>query len=38
VPVLNEPELKLYSKKKIADLPKPVLITRFLDDYNWQEE
>jgi A/G-specific adenine glycosylase len=38
LPVLNEPELKLYSKKKIADLPKPVLITRFLDDYNWQEE
>jgi A/G-specific adenine glycosylase len=36
-PVLEEPELKLYSRKKIAELPKPVLISRFLEDYQWKE-
>lgn len=38
IPALNEPELKFYSRKKIGDLPKPVLITRFLDDYTWSED
>jgi A/G-specific adenine glycosylase len=38
IPILKEPELKLYSRKKIAELPKPVLITRFLDDYKWSED
>ena len=34
LPMLEEPdELKLYSRKKIAELPKPVLISRFLTDY-----
>jgi len=27
--------LKFYSRKKIAALPKPALISRFLDDYNF---
>jgi A/G-specific adenine glycosylase len=38
ITILGEPELKLYSRKKIAELPKPVLITRFLDDYKWSED
>ena len=34
LPVFGEPdEFKFYSRKKIADLPKPVLISRFLDDF-----
>jgi A/G-specific adenine glycosylase len=34
---LQEPdELKFYSRKKIEELPKPVLISKFLDDYDWQ--
>lgn len=33
-PDLNGSGLKFYSKKKIAELPKPVLISRFLTDYH----
>jgi A/G-specific adenine glycosylase len=33
-PNLNGSGLKFYSKKKIAELPKPVLISRFLSDYQ----
>lgn len=32
---LSEGSLKFYSRKKIAALPKPALISRFLDDYNF---
>ncbi len=32
--VLNDAELKFYSVKKVAELPKPVLISRFLSDYG----
>ena len=31
---VNGSGLKFYSKKKIAELPKPVLISRFLEDYQ----
>jgi A/G-specific adenine glycosylase len=31
---LNGSGLKFYSRKKIAELPKPVLISRFLSDYQ----
>ncbi|MGC3948192.1 MAG: A/G-specific adenine glycosylase [Chryseolinea sp.] len=31
---VSEGSLKFYSPKKIAALPKPALISRFLDDYN----
>jgi A/G-specific adenine glycosylase len=27
-------DLRFYSKKQMADLPKPILIQRFLEDYN----
>jgi A/G-specific adenine glycosylase len=27
-------DLRFYSKKEMADLPKPILIQRFLEDYN----
>ncbi len=30
----SDPSLKFYSRKKIADLPKPALISRFLEDYK----
>lgn len=33
-PNLNGSGLKFYSRKKIAELPKPVLISRFLADYQ----
>lgn len=32
---VSEGSLKFYSRKKIAALPKPALISRFLDDYNF---
>ena len=32
---LSKGSLKFYSPKKIAALPKPALISRFLDDYNF---
>jgi len=32
---LSTGSLKFYSPKKIAALPKPALISRFLDDYNF---
>lgn len=32
-PMLVEESLNFYSTKKIADLPKPVLISRFLEDH-----
>lgn len=35
VPLVEEEPLKYYSIKKIHDLPKPVLISRFLEDYNF---
>jgi A/G-specific adenine glycosylase len=31
---LPDKDLQFYSLKKIAELPKPVLISRFLEDYN----
>jgi A/G-specific adenine glycosylase len=31
---LNGSGLKFYSLKKVADLPKPVLISKFLSDYG----
>jgi A/G-specific adenine glycosylase len=31
---LNGPGLKFYSLKKVAELPKPVLISKFLSDYE----
>lgn len=34
VPIVFEEEMNYYSPKKIHELPKPVLISRFLDDYN----
>ncbi len=33
-PTLNASGLKFYSQKKISELPKPVLISRFLSDYQ----
>jgi len=33
-PLLNGSGLKLYSLKKVSELPKPVLISRFLSDYH----
>ncbi len=33
-PALNGSELKFYSLKKMAELPKPVLISRFLSDHQ----
>lgn len=33
-PDLNGSGLEFYSRKKIAELPKPVLISRFLSDYQ----
>lgn len=33
-PLLNGSGLKFYSLKKVGDLPKPVLISRFLSDYH----
>ncbi len=30
----SDPSLKFYSRRKIADLPKPALISRFLEDYK----
>lgn len=32
---LNDSGLKLYSLKKVLDLPKPVLISKFLSDYSF---
>jgi A/G-specific adenine glycosylase len=32
---VKEEALEYYSLKKISDLPKPVLINRFLEDYNF---
>ena len=34
-PSVAEEDLKYYSIKKIHDLPKPVLISRFLEDYDF---
>ncbi len=34
-PSLNGSGLKLYSLKKVAELPKPVLISRFLSDHQF---
>jgi A/G-specific adenine glycosylase len=33
-PMLNGSGLKFYSLKKVSELPKPVLISRFLSDYH----
>lgn len=33
-PLVNGSGLKLYSLKKVSELPKPVLISRFLSDYH----
>ena len=33
-PLLNGSGLKFYSLKKVSELPKPVLISRFLSDYH----
>jgi A/G-specific adenine glycosylase len=33
-PLLNGSGLKFYSLKKVGELPKPVLISRFLSDYH----
>lgn len=35
LPLAEEDSLKYYSLNKIHDLPKPVLISRFLEDYNF---
>jgi A/G-specific adenine glycosylase len=32
--VLNGSGLKFYSLRKVAELPKPVLISKFLSDYE----
>lgn len=35
--MMEKGELKFYSKKRIADLPKPILITRYLQHINYLE-
>ena len=35
VSILEDENMKYYTLRKISDLPKPVLISRFLEDYNF---